>query len=217
MSKAAIFNLMSLTSDFIKVYPKLREIIVEGRASYDFPKKYIAFRSASVRGKWFSDNYLSTRKTAGLKNCLLRLADDIGKEAGGLELNIIKSTAQMKEIGNNKNFKRLESLLPELLISLSKREAEYSPSLISLSRRLTLEIEKTNIMLENIDDDEETKPKQEKDDLLGRQNALVESIINSTLAGLDGKTAHRIRTLLAKSDDKLAILQREMVSHINSL
>jgi len=49
-------------------------------------------------------------------------------------------------------------------------------------------------------------------DVLGQQNVAVEAIVNTTLATLDKKLANHIRQLIAKSDNKLQILQRELAN-----
>jgi hypothetical protein len=198
---------MTLTADFIRVYPSIRDIIEEAK-SHDNPMRYYAFRSASVRGNWFAKNYIATRRTVGLQGCL--------KEAGvpTLERNMIKDVAQVKKIGNNKNFQRLEMMLPELLEHLAKKEVEHAESLMNLSRRMIKEQIKTEEALARIEEEaeEKTKSKKPKDDLLGLQNAAVEEIIATALSTVNGKDAHRIRTLLAKRDDKLLVLQQELAN-----
>ena len=213
MNQSSIQTLMSITSDLIRVYPKLRDIITESK-SYDDPMKYVNFRSGSVRGVWFAANYLSTRRSRGLKKCLLETNCDAGKFAARLEVNMDKQTSSIKGISGNKNFQRLEDVLPEILTNLSKKEIAHSSSLVSLAKRLTYEMNKTNVMLEElaefVESEKEEIPKDKNDGLLGQQNVAVEAIISAALATLDGKVAHGIRTLLAKSDNKLLVLQQEL-------
>jgi hypothetical protein len=204
---------MSLTSDMLNVYPKLREIIKDSE-SKESPKKYIAFMSASVRGRWFAENYLSTRKTSGLKNCMIGSKCSFAKEIADIEVNMIKEIVTAKGISGNKSFQRVEVLLPDMLSELSKSQPVHKSSLVSLSVRLIKEIDKTQVALDNalLSFDEEPKEKKENDGILGKQNVAVEEIINHALSTLDSKLAHKIRTLLAKSDDKLLILQREIAN-----
>jgi len=124
---------MGLTSDFIRVQSSLRDIIAEAQA-YDNPQRYVAFRSGTVRGSWFAKNYLSTRKNNGMKNALAIASNcTAGREASRLEMNIIKETAQAKGITNNKNFIRLEVILPIILKNIAGKEKEFAASLFSLS------------------------------------------------------------------------------------
>lgn len=67
-------------------------------------------------------------------------------------------------------------------------------------------------MLESLRDELEAfeEPEVVKDpvrELIGKQHAQVEEVINFALAGVCKKLAHEIRLKIAKSDNKLAALQ----------
>ena len=49
-----------------------------------------------------------------------------------------------------------------------------------------------------------------KDNIVGQQNANVESIINDVLSRIDRRQAGEIRNIVAKSSNKLATLQQEL-------
>lgn len=213
MIKSSIHTLMGVTSDFIRVQSSLRDIIVEAQA-YDNPQRYVAFRSGTVRGSWFAKNYLSTRKNNGMKNAISIASNCTeGREASRLEMNIIKETAQAKGITNNKNFIRLETILPIILKNIAGKEKEFASTLFSLSDKLTEEVEKTERAMSDLKDQVKAEKIKDKEvDLLGQQNVAVEAIVSATLATLDKKLAHHLRQLIAKSDNKLQILERELAN-----
>jgi len=215
MNQSTVYTIIGITSDMINVFPRLREIIKESE-SYDNPMKYYTFRAGSVRGQWFAKNYLSERRVIGLKNSLKSLAkgplskSEATIEAAGLELNMYRDTSSLKEITGNKHFQNLEFLLPTVLEEMCVIYPTQAASLRSLANRLRSESEKTQAMFEAAFKPSADKPKAEKSDVLSKQNAAVEAVINSVLSGLDQKVAHNIRSLLARSDNKLALLQAEL-------
>lgn len=216
MKPSTMYQLMGLTSDMIKLYPVLRDIVEESK-SYDDPSRYIRFRSACVRGGWFSKNYLSTRRTVGMKSCLKEAEFQHGKAnwfvglCAGFETHMDKKIAAQNESTNNKNCKQLEFYLPRVLEVLAEEKSEFSATLINLAKRLQDEVERTEIAVEMVEKSARAAKIEDKaENLLGQQNAMVEQIISSTLATLDKKVAHAIRMLIAKSDNKLLILQEEL-------
>ena len=60
------------------------------------------------------------------------------------------------------------------------------------------------------DDDSAPTPKQPKDNIVGRQNAAAEDIVNQILRSIDKKVAGEIRNIIAKEPNKLQALQREL-------
>ncbi len=214
MNESAIYTLLAIVSDMTNVYPKLREVIKESE-SYDNPQRYVAFRWGSIRGTWFGKNYLPERKTSNLKGAIQTLSasylkgSQSAQAAKALELNMYRSTTQDKGLTGSKHFVELEFYLPELLLELAAKCPKHSSSLTMMSKRLLNEVAKTQ-QLYDAAFNEVAKPKAEKSDVLGKQNASVEAIINDVLATLDSKVAHNIRTLLARADNKLLVLQAEL-------
>jgi hypothetical protein len=63
----------------------------------------------------------------------------------------------------------------------------------------------------NDDDDNFTPaPKQPKDNVVGRQNAAAEDMVNQILRSIDKKAAGEIRNAIARESNKLQALQREL-------
>lgn len=210
MSQSATLTIMSLTSDMIRVYPVLRDIIKEAE-SKDDPKKYINFRMGGVRGNWFAKNYLSVRRGAGMKNALAKINCKEAQAASKLQTHMIKETAQFNGATNNKNFQYLSIMLPKALEAMAKQDPINRTSLLFLAKRIVAEDNVTYKALEALFDRlEEEKPKESNDDLTGQQNSLVEQIISAALSTIDSKNAHRIRQMIAKCDNKLEIVQLEL-------
>jgi len=64
----------------------------------------------------------------------------------------------------------------------------------------------------NDEDDDEvvSSPKQPKDNVVGRQNAAAEDVVNQILRSIDKKVAGEIRNAIAREPNKLQALQREL-------
>jgi hypothetical protein len=60
------------------------------------------------------------------------------------------------------------------------------------------------------DDDFSPAPKQPKDNVVGRQNAAAEDVVNQILRSIDKKVAGEIRNAIAREPNKLQALQREL-------
>lgn len=60
------------------------------------------------------------------------------------------------------------------------------------------------------DDDFAPAPKQPKDNVVGRQNAAAEDMVNQVLRSIDKKVAGEIRNAIAREPNKLQALQREL-------
>jgi pterin-4a-carbinolamine dehydratase len=60
------------------------------------------------------------------------------------------------------------------------------------------------------DDDFTPAPKQPKDNVVGRQNAAAEDVVNQILRSIDKKAAGEIRNAIAREPNKLQALQREL-------
>jgi hypothetical protein len=60
------------------------------------------------------------------------------------------------------------------------------------------------------EDDYTPAPKQPKDNVVGRQNAAVEDMVNQILRTIDKKAAGDIRNAIAREPNKLQALQREL-------
>jgi len=217
MLESSLNVVTSATMDMIKTHYKLREVI-ENSKSQDKPKKYIAFLSASVRGRWFNENYLSRKREIGLKNALTNLwkskllENDNAMLASRLEINLFKKVSSSKEITGNKHYMTLEDVIPDLLRALADSFPEREKSLSALAMRLEREIKTTHDMKEAVIDTEQAEKSNDdpNKDIAGLQAKAVENIVAKTLATLDTKVAHKIRTLISRSDNKLKTLELEL-------
>jgi len=63
---------------------------------------------------------------------------------------------------------------------------------------------------EEDDDDFSPAPKQPKDNVVGRQNAAAEDMVNQILKSIDKKIAGEIRNIIAREPNKLQALQKEL-------
>lgn len=216
MIRSSLDILTSTTGNMIAVHSKLREVI-ENSKSQDNPEKYIAFLSASVRGRWFNENYLSRRREIGMKGALMTLSksvlkgDDNADYAARLELNMFKDISSSKQITSNSHFLNLEDSLPDVLRMLGRVFPGDKVRLTRLADRLEREIDRTQAFKERVlSGGREKKLADPNKELLGQQAASVEAIITSVLSTIDKRSAHVIRQLVGKSDNKLQTLEQEL-------
>jgi hypothetical protein len=60
------------------------------------------------------------------------------------------------------------------------------------------------------EDDAPVQPREPKDNVVGRQNAAAEDVVNQILRSIDKKVAGEIRNAIAREPNKLQALQREL-------
>lgn len=191
-----------------------------------------------VKGKWFSENYLSSSRirSSGIKDAISVIMQDPAyksmpdefKKMGSFVLNMNKQK-QKESGGSGSNYVDIMADgLPNALLALAKLvpDKETSDTLKTASTRLKNAVNKFDTYLVTTHNkwdkvwgsgatDKKTKAdieKEEQEDkaLKGAQSAQVEDIINHVLKSIDKKNANEIRHILARGGDKLAMLQREL-------
>lgn len=192
------------------------------------------------KGRWFAENFLSTSSrrenpTAGMKNALISLSKNPRyssilelQELGHMEINMDVNIRAEKGISFGKHMERLESL-PTVLNSLSqKAPTEYKDRLKTAALKLKNALESFYNMWTTLHEkwDNEwgkaadvNKAREEKrrtatatQQQNGAQMSQADTIINQVLGTLDKKVAHDIRQKLARSDNKLQMLQQELTA-----
>lgn len=183
-----------------------------------------------TKGKWFADNYLSTsarreRPIDGLKNAISILTKDPrynveGLKALGSFVIIANSERQAEVAGSSGQYVTQLENLPKVLLSLSdKVPTEISIRLKNTANRLRNAIDAFYALWDRLhkqwDADwgsgasKQEKQKPNKPDT-GAQYSQVEQIVNDVLGSLDRKVAAEIRPIIARSENKLAVLQQEL-------
>jgi hypothetical protein len=186
------------------------------------------------KGRWFAENFLSTSSrrinpTTGMKNALITLSKDSRykknasqlKELGGVEINMDVAVRQEKGISYSKYVDIFAGELPMLLKSMaSDAPLDQQNRLKVAASRLENAVnafENMWLKLQEAFDRDwgkkapESKAKQ-KAPSMGQQLSQADMIINQVLGDLDKKVAHEIRMKLAKTDNKLLVLQQELNS-----
>lgn len=199
-----INQILSCANSFIAAHVKMQNEAKEA-AFRDEPLKYYKFRECCIKGSWFNDHYLSARRTSGLKNALIGLnsTDWAVHSAANLELNLYKHIQSEKEIGASKNFGRLQILFPDILDSICSQCISAKNLRIKLLAEMQT-LSRLVDILEEIDEPESVVIKSS----LGSQNALVEQVISEALQSVSKQVAAEIRSKLARSDNKLHLLQQ---------
>ena len=218
-----------------KLTGQLRNMYAEGNHEDMF--KVATRVIGQSKGLWFQDNYLSTsfrrdKPTAGMKNALRAIAADHKYRScrhdldrlGSFELNMKK---EKQPVTSSQYVGELEERLPILLHSLSQIAPEsFRERLEITSHRLHTAIENFHKLWNKLQsdwerdwgeedpikqqDDLRKKQEQDKKSAIGTQNSSVEGVINDVLSKLDKRVAAELRQIVARSDNKLATLQREL-------
>ncbi len=192
-----------------------------------------------TKGKWFSNNYLSTSRyretpTQGMKNALLTIAKDPRfksisntlHELGSFEIQTDRDVIAAKKLSNSANVSQLVEVLPSLMIKMGSIDPVNKEKLGITASRLSNAASKFDSEFRKLHDEwdrewgkdaEKNKQKAIQDQQnkaikqnTSTQNSQVEVLINQVLSSLDKKVAAEIRPILARSENKLAVLQNEL-------
>lgn len=181
-----------------------------------------------TKGKWFADNYLSTstrreRPVDGLKNALTILSKDPNYNVAGLQslssfvINMNKE--KQAEVGSFGQYVTQLETLPDILDKIAnKSPIEFKDRLKYSASRLRSAVASFYSLWNKLQTRWETdwgpnanpNPVDKKENLTGSQNSQLEMLIGQVLGSLDKKVAAEIRPLLARTDNKLAVLQTEL-------
>jgi hypothetical protein len=205
MNESNILNLCSIAVDMLSVYAKLHDVLLSAGENTSSVK----LLQGSIKAKFVAESYFGNRKSANMKGLLSTFPFESCMKIARLESNMFRSVSAAKKIGNGSKFSEIESLLPSALIEIANCNPKHEPRLLMLSKRLSLASSNLSEAMMSIDKPSKTE-KPKKDSVVSQQNAIVESIINETLSKIDKKVAHRIRTILSKSDNKLETLRLEL-------
>ncbi len=233
-----INNANNMYTLYIDILPdRINKLYAEGQ--HEDVKRTAKTLVGRAKGKWFAENYLSTssrrdKPISGLKLALLAIAKDpdFSASRGKLQqlgsFTIMGNKEKQAEVAGSSGqyVSELESL-PMLMNELAPRApGEYRDRLKLAAHKLNTSIERfyrlwTKLQADWDRDWGEPDPSQvnrerarteragEKQ-ATGSQNVQVEAIINQVLSGLDKRVAAELRPILARSDNKLLTLQREL-------
>lgn len=185
---------------------------------------------ARTKGKWFSDNYLSTSSrrdipTTGMKNALVALSKDPRyfnipelKQLSSFKI-LLDKTKQKQVDGSGADYTTNLEILPTVLIKMAKVSTEdAAEKLYNAAKRLEKAVHafynlwsRLQKQWENEHSEPEiVQPKQPKS--TGQQQTQVEMLVNQVLGSLDKRVAAEIRPIIMRSDNKLTALQRELAN-----
>lgn len=198
----------------------------------DDPDKVAKLLVGSAKGKWFSDNYLSSKsfnldgglKTAaytisrdpkfqGIKKQLSRIAD--------FSVNMNKAKQSVDDRSNSNYVNELESLLPQTLRLIAKITPIFGDQCIQAAVRLENAVSSFNSTWsryqynlgpsnDDLQKEKERRDRKAEQSKLGRENVEIDGIINHVLSTIDKKIAAEVRPIVARSGDKLQTLQIEL-------
>jgi len=204
--KSAVKNIVDiLTTELPTLYRTLTRMAENYYDNHGELGKGFRFISGGATSKWYNGVFFNHFKPAlyklsetlprNLQNELREyLSSDV--HGGGYAQIVVKLIPLLDKIGKATNNQHISV-------------AAKSASKLVDSYYLFLE------QLKNDDDDSEIKAKTKSakaENPVGQQNASVEKIINDVLSRVDKTNAGQIRNILAKTDNKLAVLQKELTN-----
>jgi len=113
------------------------------------------------------------------------------------------------------SFRTISENLPAILNLVANRIDNQSLKSFAsnwLNRQKDYENFLDRIQAENSDDEDDVsdQSKKPKDNVIGRQNAAAEDMVNQILGSINKKAAGEIRNIIAREPNKLQALQREL-------
>lgn len=236
-SDSAIQQLGRLTASLAVLFigpltDQIQKLYAEGQ--HEDMYKTTKFMTGRIKATWFIDNYLSTsRHTSsreGIKNALITIAQDpkyssIKAELldlSSMQINMDKEEKARLEISYSSYTTELAQKLPGICYKLSQLNPIYKDTLQQSALRLINNSKNFNKLWDDLQekyDNEwgknsnkpEVKKPNEQKQLSGSQNNQADQLVNQVLSSIpDKKAAHEIRQLVARSDNKLAVLQVEL-------
>lgn len=110
------------------------------------------------------------------------------------------------------SFRDIQEQLPDILNNIGV--VIKNDKLVSAAKTFKATIHQHELLIEKLNtEDEDDVPMQKapkQPNVIGQQNASVETIINDVLGRIDKKHAGDIRNIVSKSSNKLATLQQEL-------
>lgn len=190
-----------------------------------------------AKGKWFADNYLSTsarreRPIDGLKSAISVLTKDPKYNVEGLSalgsFVILANSEKQAEVASSSGqyVSQLENLPTVMNKLAAKAPKDIGARLSTAANRLGNAIDAFyslwNRLHEQWDRDwgpnrdkrlerqREQAEQSNKQQATGGQYSQVEQLVNQVLGSIDKRVAAEIRPIIARSDNKLAVLQQEL-------
>jgi len=197
--KIIIDVLTTQLPDLYRALTRLADNYAENHGGID---KGFNFIAGGPRSKWFHNVFFNE-----LKPALYNLTKTLPPQ---LRSQLSEFLNSLVEVGS---FRRLEDELIPILINIARvTQNQRLMNAVKSAYRLIQEYYgHLNDLNSGEDDDEEpeikTPPSQ---GLTGQQNISAEGIINDVLSKIDKKQAAVIRKAIARSDNKLAALQKEL-------
>lgn len=192
-----------LTTELPNIYralSRLAENYVNNHGEID---KGFNFIAGGAKSKWYHDVFFKQ-----LKPALYKLCESLPNNSKN-ELKLFLNS--MTDAGS---FNRIEHELIGILDNISRNIKNQKLAGAVSSAQHT--IQKYHSFVAKLgdenDDDEPTATPTKQPNIIGQQNASVEAIINDVLSRIDRSQAGEIRNILARSDNKLATLQRELAA-----
>jgi hypothetical protein len=110
------------------------------------------------------------------------------------------------------NLSGIEARLPDILLDIAKKtnNKKLETGIHVWKKEIRNTVEFINSLLDNSSTEDDYVEPKEKDNIIGQQNSTVDVIINDVLKRINPKHAGEIRNTIAKQDNKLMALEREL-------
>jgi hypothetical protein len=190
-----------LTTELPGIYRTLSRLAENYFDSHGELGKGYRFISGGAKSKWYHDIFFKQ-----LKPALYKLLENLPRNS---KIELKEFLSSMTEEGS---FNRIQNELIRILDNISKDITNQKLSSAVSSARHTIRNYESYLLKLESDEDEPISKSPKAPNVIGQQNTSVEQIINDVLSRIDRNQAGEIRNILARSDNKLATLQRELAS-----
>lgn len=180
-------------------------------------QKVMFFRVGKAKSDWFHNNYLTVSTArkgdpymtrSGLKNALINISKMPSFRNDSNLANLAHMEVNIDGTDVSHHMKLIELKLPDILDKIGeiKKDVDFK-SMAKELKHWFAEYHKNKQIIEL----PSSKGKEEKPkDNTGQQNQQVDQLINHVLSQLDKKVAAELRPIIARSDNKLQTLQKEL-------
>ena len=203
---AAVRSIVSTGESIAKTYGDLKTMAEKWVYNNGTLKGF--HRNAAGVGKRWYDTFFWNKMENDLRTLMQKNPKAAGKiqdflnierdDKGHVSFNIIGRS--LPEILNQVGEKIGNDDLKRFGANWNKRQKDYEDFLGRVEKEVN----------DEDDDDFALEPKQPKDNVVGRQNAAAEDVVNQILRSIDKKAAGEIRNAIAREPNKLQALQREL-------
>lgn len=205
-AKSTVYSTMS---SYVRV---LSEILrrVQNQIAEGGSLRAVKFIQGAPKAKWVSDNFMGNRRSAGLLGAAMTLKREGPKDTRGIfdQISQMRMSAFVAS-GKSKMFEAFG----DMFINLGYMDSDYTQIAERIERsrsEILSAINEYRAKLSRQQSSERREERREHGRFRSAQNVQSEEMVNNILSQLPPKVSGEIRNVIARSDNKLQSLMREL-------